>query len=442
MSTIRVEDKDFHSLIEKLNNGDEKAFEELYKRCCSSISFLCQKFCDNKEDAEEVVQDTFVIAFKKAAYLRSDTLLAYLRKIAVHECFKKRDKNRLRHEFLVYSDSTVEDRQELDKNLLPEDALQNKEFQTELLRIINQLPKNRREMIYLYYYANFNTEEIACLYECTNSTVWNTLSAARKTIKSKLEDTESKYTVKGRAFIPLTDIFVFEEQVFSASYIQAAAPTIATANVAGTVAAGTAKSIKGYIIAACAVAACSVFVAVHVASLSIIEGYEPEYDLYAERSASEEEPYIIYEPEDYEVETELQAIELYEMQAEEEHHEPQAEEERTTEDEPYDSEPEPEQVRTEDYEPTDRTPEILAALAAADNAEEAGRIIGYYGFAFAAQIHLDMRYRFYALDDGSGDILIGIATDADGTSWRMRFEHFVNGKMPTDILQRLQFMEQ
>jgi len=498
MSITRVDDKNFHSSIERLNNGDVTAFEEIYKMCCAPISFLCQKFCDNKEDAEEVLQDTFLIAHKKAADLRGDTLLAYLRKIAIHECFRKRNKNRLSYEYLVNTDSIAETLPELNESFLPEAALQNKELQTELLRIINQLPKNRREMVYLYYYAGFNTEEIAKLYECSNSTVWNTLSAARKTIKTKLEDTDSKYNIKGLAVAPLAALFFIEEEIFAASYIPAAAPSIVAADVVGKVATVTATSTKAYVVAACIVAACSISLAVYLASSPNAHEYEPTYDSYAELPMYEEEPptyeieepieaepeyepYIPYEPQEYEAETydpptqdepyvpqaaeeppyiptpveEPQAAQeptevyeeptVYEPAAEEEPYEPQYEEEPTTEDEPYEPTPEPveeEPEPTPEPEPIDRTPEILAALAQANNAAEVNRIISYYGFEFATQMHFDMQYRFYVLDDGSGDIMIGTATHADGTGWRMRFEHFNNGTMPTDALQLLAFMEQ
>ena len=61
---------------------------------------MCSKYCNSKEDAEEVVQNTFLIAYKKADSLRGDTLVAYLRKIAIHECYRKRNKNsRLQEHF-------------------------------------------------------------------------------------------------------------------------------------------------------------------------------------------------------------------------------------------------------------------------------------------------------------------------------------------------------
>ncbi|MCL2406279.1 MAG: hypothetical protein FWC92_12160 [Defluviitaleaceae bacterium] len=100
------------------------------KRSCASVAFMCHKFCDNHEDAEEVVQDTFLIAFKKTSDLQFNTFtayLAYLRKIAIHESFRKRKASSRRAEYFVSSDKLPEDYKELDENILPAEALSNKE---------------------------------------------------------------------------------------------------------------------------------------------------------------------------------------------------------------------------------------------------------------------------------------------------------------------------
>ena len=428
----------FDDLIEQLNNGDLSAFDEIYKRCSAPIAFLCQKFCDSKEDAEEVVQDTFVIAYKKATELRGDTLLAYLRKIAIHECFRKRDKNSQRYEYIVRSDMFVEDQQELDESLLPEEALENKERQDELLQIINQLPKNRREMVYLFYYADFSIEEIARLYDCTANNVYQTLFAARSTIRSQLGG-EGKKTAKVTAFVPIGALFLAEEQVFAASYVSMAAPSVAGTGIAGTSLTTMAKSFNGYVITACAAAVCVVSVAAFVALQPAAEDYvyEPTYEVYvpvAEEAADDGMEDIVEEIPILEPAAE----QLTQTEKPEEMPEPIENPEQAEEPEPtIDDEP-------DEPEPIDRTPEILAALAAAINRTETYHLINYFGFVFADQTRRHStgeQFRFYVLDAGSGDILIGTAAYEDGTDWRMRFAHFAGGKMPTDILDLLRFME-
>ena len=60
---------DINNLIERFKDGDQVAFDEIYKRCRGHITFVCAKFLISREDIEEVVQDTFFIAFKKSGEL-------------------------------------------------------------------------------------------------------------------------------------------------------------------------------------------------------------------------------------------------------------------------------------------------------------------------------------------------------------------------------------
>ena len=436
------------------------AFDELYKRCSAHVAFVCQKFCSSKEDAEEVVQDTFLIAFKKAGMLRSETLMAYLRKIAIHESLRKRNINlRLQNYVVSVDDAQTENHPEHNTDFLPEEHLQHKESRAELLQIIKSLPKRQWEMIYMYYYAGFSAKEIADLMDCTENTVHKTLSNARKTIKSKLEGMGNQTSMTGMA--PLAALLFMEEQVFAASYIPVAPP-----HAAATVA----QPVKGYVIAASILAIGCAVAVLYFALRSTAEGhgtyepYAPAYEMYTPvlEDAVEgaelptpptDEAYEPVQELETEPEAEPEAIpeqavvptpEAIPEPAQEEEPAPEVLPELETEPEPEEV-PEPEPIEEPDPEPIhiDRTPEILAALAIANMAGDVDSIIGYYGFELVTSMRsaADMLLRFYVLDDGSGDILIGMAAYADGTGWRMNFEHYYNSTMPLDMFDLLGFME-
>jgi len=93
--------------------------------------------------------------------------------------------------------------------------------------------------------------------------------------------------------------------------------------------------------------------------------------------------------------------------------------------------------------PIDRTTEILAALAIATTPEEVAKIIDYYGFLRSSQMRrvTGEWFLFYVLDEGSGDILVGIAEHETDNSWHMKFEHYANGHKPSDILDLFYWME-
>ena len=389
--------------------------------------------------------------------------MAYLRRIAIHECFRKRKKNSHQQAYILQSDEQAEDYAELDTDFLPEEHLQNKENRAQLLLIIQSLPKKQWEMIYLYYYAEFTTEEIARLNNCSTSNVRKTLRTARSTIKSKLEKDKKKLT-GGMAVMPLGALLFMEEQAFAASYVSAAG-----ANIAGTTGTAT-KSINVYAIAAgivaVGVAATALYLALRPAEAEPYKPYEPAYEIYMPvlEHTKPTEPMPPIE-EELEEPTEQNRVKCeyafpeaqLPIEQETQPHPPEElpTPEPPTTQEPYEpmpevkeEEPENEPYESKPYEPMptliDRTPEILTALTGANAAEDVAMIVSYYGFTIFAEIErsLGMRHRFYVTNEGSGDILIGIAAYENGTSWSMRFEHFTDGHAPADILDLLGFMTQ
>jgi len=493
--SVHKNKEELNVLLEQFQNGDQDAFDEIYRRCHGHIAFLCSKLCYNKEDAEEVVQDTFMTIFKKGDQLRGDTLLALMRKIAANGCYDKRKKSEREH--FAYLDETM-DVADLDEDFLPEEYLQNKELQEELLRIINELHPTQREMVYMYYYAEINSEEIGKLLDIPSVRVRKILCLARQKIKSKLSATAAT------ASVSLGAVLFIEAEIFAAGYVGAA-----LAGVGVAAAATTAITTNIFTIAACVAAAGAIATAVYFTVLpgaNTYEVYEPPTEIYVTQAWDEptayepdqptEEPTEAYTeeptepptytPEEAEptaddptdtpaddptpVEQVLAAAaepEPYTPTPAEEPDIPEPTEEPTQAptEEPealppppplplppvQDTQPaeqelaaaqEPEIEEEPTPEPTDRTPQILAALAAATTPAEVDTIIRNYGFTHVSQLQRASGevYLFYVRNDGSGDIFVGTAVQEDGSGWRMRFEHFNNGQRPTDALDLFDWM--
>jgi len=419
---------DFDCLLEQLRSGDQSAFDEIYKRCSGHIAFLCSKFCNNKEDAEEVMQDTFVVAFKKSNELRGTTLLPYLRKIAVNLCYHKRNKRTRQQEYVVYSQDTHEEHAELSADFLPEECLQNKENRTELLQIIERLPQRQREMVYLYYFVDISTDEIARMLNTSTNNVYKTLHTARQTIKRKLEETDKKVIVGGVALAPLAALFLLEEQAFAASYTG-----IACVEFAGATVVATTQSVSILSVVACVATVGVICTALY---FTLFQSHEPVYETPTPDIVADEIEQHIEVPEPTPVPTPEPTPGPGPVSTPEPTPEPTPGPEPTPEPTPEPPPPDPEPP------PIDRTSEILTWLTAAATAEEVNSIIDYYGFAFFDQMRSSAGdlYRFYVTDEGSGDILIGIVTDDDNSYWHMVFEHYNDGQRPLDILDLLLWM--
>jgi len=412
------------------------------------VAFICQKFCYNKEDAEEALQDTFYIAYTKAGKLRSETILPYLRRIAIHECYRKRYAAK---DTLLSNTYIVDNREESDIDFLPEAYINVQEQRTELLRIIMGLPKMQWETIYLYYYASFTTDEIARLHKCSTSNVRKTLRNARAAIKDHLEGKRKKSASKGvlmasAGTLSLAALFLLEEQVFAAVYIPLAAPCWAGATAATAIVAtssSAAAAAGGYVVAAC--------VAVFVAASAVTY-----ITLWPDAApAPTNEPYIAYvqapiteptTPAPTPQPTLPTALET----------EPPTEPETDPPTEaptpapttaplttPVVYVPQPTTPPPTTPEPApDRTAQILAALATATTQTQVQQIINTYGFQFERVIRMgNEELQFYVTNEGSGDILIGTATCLDDFAFDFVFSLFASGHTPSTSMDLITFIE-
>ncbi|MCL2363650.1 MAG: sigma-70 family RNA polymerase sigma factor [Defluviitaleaceae bacterium] len=437
------------ALVARLNEGDPAAFDALYQKCSGYIAFVCSKFCYSKEDAEDVVQDTFLIAYKKAGTLRSESLIPYLRKIAIHECYRKRSSYNFQQFYNIDIDETLGALEESDEDFLPEAYLHNQEQRTELLDIVMTLPKMQWETIYLFYYASFSTEEIARLQECTPSNVRKTLRTARATIKRQLEGTYKKKRATGVVLAALGTatlgtILIAEEQVFAAVYIPAAAPCWAGSTAAAAVATTAATtSIGGYIAAACASAVLIVSAATYYLLLPdevpvmaesppvVQTATAPPTTPQPTPEPTPIAPVFVPAPTTPTPTTPVPTTETPPTAAETQP--PTAP--PTDPPPPITTPPE-----TTAPPPIDRTQHILTALANATG--DVSHILDYYAFTFARYIrNANEILHFYTTNEGSGDILVGTATCEDGMFIRMHFAHFYNGTAPSDVIQLLSFLE-
>ena len=436
-----------------MHRNEPDAFEGLYNVCAGYVSFVCTKFCNSKEDAEEAVQDTFVIAFKKADQLRSDSLLGYLRKIAVRECYRKRKAHDRQITGGYVTDEVPDDLPELDNALIPESALMDKERQQQLLVEISKLPRAQREMVYLYYYMGFDAAQIAELMECSTSVVYMTLSRARKAIKRKLEEDRLPVAAKALVLLPLAALFLAEETTYLAAYVPVAPATmtaIVATSAASTVGTG---SIVGYITAACAVLVLGTAITLYVNWQP-----EPETEWMQPPAITQLAPQttsaitnlpgqIIPIDENTAVHTTTPTDTTAPMQAPatpaptEAALQPTAPQ-QTTQSEavppqttpmqttpplttPAPTEPSP-QATTAPLPSVDRTQDVLAALAQAHTQVQVNHILAYFGFAFDTDIitPAEMHLIFHLFNEGSGDILVGMATSTNDSAWRMRYTYF------------------
>lgn len=138
---------------------------------------MCLKYSKNKQDAEDVLQDSFITAFKKIQqYKNKGSFEGWLKRITINTALQKyRDKSPL---YLVSEE--IEESQEVS---IDEESVDLKV----LLSFIQELPNRYRLIFNLYVLDNFSHKEIAEMLDISEGTSKSNLSRARKLLKEKIE---------------------------------------------------------------------------------------------------------------------------------------------------------------------------------------------------------------------------------------------------------------
>uniref|UniRef100_UPI003216BA8B RNA polymerase sigma factor n=1 Tax=uncultured Draconibacterium sp. TaxID=1573823 RepID=UPI003216BA8B len=93
-------------LIRSFKNGDEVAFEKLFSRHHKKLYGFLFKLLNSKQDAEEIVQDTFIkIWERRADFIEGNSFEAFLFKIAKNAFLNLNRKNVNRR--IIESDISV-----------------------------------------------------------------------------------------------------------------------------------------------------------------------------------------------------------------------------------------------------------------------------------------------------------------------------------------------
>ncbi|MFH6998002.1 RNA polymerase sigma factor [Flavobacterium sp. FlaQc-57] len=164
MSTI----SDQH-YIDKILQGETTAFAVLVDRYKDMIFTLALKMIKNREESEEVAQDTFIKIFNSLSKFKGDSKFStWIYKIAYNTCLdrlkknKKEDLNISIDEFSAHLIKTMD-------NALS--ALEDKERKQAIQNCLNLLPSEENFLLTLFYFEDQNLEEIGKIMSITANNV-------------------------------------------------------------------------------------------------------------------------------------------------------------------------------------------------------------------------------------------------------------------------------
>jgi RNA polymerase sigma-70 factor (ECF subfamily) len=190
-SRVGEQVSDEQALVQAAKAGDVGAFEQLVKRYDRNVFRIAQHITQNREDAEDVVQDAFLKAYGNLEQFQGQSkFYTWLVRIAVNEALMKL--RRRRPERMVSLDEEVktdEDsmpREVADWSPNPEQLYSQSELRDILGKTIQGLPPSFRTVFVLRDVEGLSTEETAEALDLSIPAVKSRLLRARLQLRERL----------------------------------------------------------------------------------------------------------------------------------------------------------------------------------------------------------------------------------------------------------------
>jgi len=182
-------------LIEHFQQGDNRAYELIVKRYKNQLLNFVFRFLNNQEEAEDVVQETFLRVFRnRFAYTRVAKFSTWIYTIAGNLARTELRRRKRRRLFSI-SDMGLEDRDyEIADDMLNPESQANSTLQEEIIqREISKLSPKFREVIILRDVQELSYEEISKIIRVPIGTVKSRVNRARLRLQNRLKSLLEKH---------------------------------------------------------------------------------------------------------------------------------------------------------------------------------------------------------------------------------------------------------
>ncbi|HWZ13177.1 MAG TPA: sigma-70 family RNA polymerase sigma factor [Acidobacteriaceae bacterium] len=195
MSTIQSsESQEIHpdvALVERARAGELAAFDQLVRQYERQVFRIAQHITQNREDAQDVVQDAFFKAYQKLEQFQGNSkFYTWLVRIAVNEALMRLRKRRTAKTVSMDEDVQTEDgslpRDFADWTPNPEQQYKQAELKEILQKTIQGLPPGFRTVFTLRDVEGLSTEETAEALNLSIPAVKSRLLRARLQLRERL----------------------------------------------------------------------------------------------------------------------------------------------------------------------------------------------------------------------------------------------------------------
>jgi RNA polymerase sigma-70 factor, ECF subfamily len=179
-------------IIEGCLAGKRKSFSLLYKKYASVMLGVCMRYCKNRGDAEDVMQDGFLKVFSQVHKFRHEgSFEGWIKRIMINAAIDNYQSN-LRLSFIQESVNLgqIQEPTDSEEDDMPAGMNLPKE---KLMAMIQELPDGYRMVFNLYAIEGFGHKDIASMLGISESTSKTQLLKARKVLRRKIEAIVENY---------------------------------------------------------------------------------------------------------------------------------------------------------------------------------------------------------------------------------------------------------
>ena len=200
-------------ILDDIYNGNTRAFAELVKKYKDPAFALCVKFFKNENDAEDVLQESFIRfynAIKLKKFEAKSKLSTYFYSIVYNtsvEYYRKKKSKPLNIYSIDVTESSFKDGDELIRNmhqieyetvssknsgLMTEKIVSESEIQHIVSEYVNSIPEQYSIILTMFYMNELTLEEISHILKLPMGTVKNRIFRAKEKLREVLLKVFSK----------------------------------------------------------------------------------------------------------------------------------------------------------------------------------------------------------------------------------------------------------
>ncbi len=164
--------------IALLKEGNKKAQLAIYNQYADNMFHVACRLVNNKEDAEEIIQNAFIKVFADIHSLKNPAAFgAWLKQIVIRLCLNHIRKKK--PEYIHIESVTLYDSKQEEEVMIPPQRL---------WQFINELPNGSRTILQLYLVESYKHREIAEMLHISVSTSKSQYQRALALLRQKCEE--------------------------------------------------------------------------------------------------------------------------------------------------------------------------------------------------------------------------------------------------------------